>query len=181
MDFSKFRQKTKDVEAWLQKEFGNIRTGRASPSILDGVRVESYGSMLPLNQVANISVEDARNIRITPWETSLAKEIEKAIQHSDLGVGLSIDDRGVRVSFPDLTSERRQAIVKAAKQKLEDAKVTVRSHRDGAIKEIQAGEKTGGIGKDDVFRLKNEVQKIVDEANKKLEEMYGKKEREILN
>ncbi|HEY4511948.1 MAG TPA: ribosome recycling factor [Candidatus Paceibacterota bacterium] len=180
-DFSKFKAKTKEVEGWLQKEFASVRTGRAAPALLDAVKVESYGSKVPLNQVANISVDDARSIRVTPWDMSLSKDIEKAIMLADLGVSLAVDDKGVRVNFPDLTGERREALVKLSKGKLEEAKVTLRGHRDGALKDIQAQEKAGGVGKDDVFRFKTELQKITDDTNKKLEELYSKKEKEILN
>ena len=180
-DFLKFKQKIKENEEWLKKEFAGVRTGRANPSLLDGILVESYGSKVPINQVGNISVEDSRNIRISPWDMSVAKEIERAIGSVNLGVAVALDDKGVRVSFPELTAERRGQIVKIAKEKLEQAKVSIRIQRDAVIKDIQAKEKEGGLGKDDVLRFKNELQKNVDGANKALEELFAKKEKEILN
>ncbi len=180
-DFLKFKQKIKENEEWLKKEFAGVRTGRANPSLLDGILVESYGSKVPINQVGNISVEDSRNIRISPWDMSVAKEIERAIGSANLGVAVALDDKGVRVSFPELTAERRGQIVKIAKEKLEQAKVSIRIQRDAVIKDIQAKEKEGGLGKDDVLRFKNELQKNVDGANKALEELFAKKEKEIRN
>jgi len=178
-NFSEFKQKAKDVEEWLRKELSTVRAGRANPSILDGVMVESYGAMTSINQLANIVGEDARSIRITPWDMSQAKSIEKAIFVANLGLSIMIDDKGVRVLFPELTSERRVALIKVAKQKHEDAKVTLRMEREKIWEEIQKKEKEGGVSEDEKFRLKNEMQKIVDETTKKLEETIEKKEKEI--
>ncbi|MCR4334205.1 MAG: ribosome recycling factor [Patescibacteria group bacterium] len=180
-DFSKFKQKIKEIEEWLKKEFSGIRTGRANPSLLDGIFVESYGSKTPINQVANVSVEDSRSIRITPWDSSMSKEIERAIGMANLGVAVALDDKGVRVSFPELTAERREQIVKIAKERLEQAKVSIRIQRDTVVRDIQMKEKEKDMGKDDALRFKNELQKNVDGANKMLEELFAKKEKEILN
>ena len=162
-----------------QKEFSTIRTGRATPSILDGVKVEAYGTDMPINQVANIGVEDARVLRITPWDMSQVKSIEKAIIISDLGLSVSVDDKGLRVNFPDLTSDRRVALVKIAKQKLEDARVTLRNEREKAIKDIDAQEKEKKISEDEKFRMKADLQKAIDDANRVLDELFAKKEKEI--
>lgn len=178
-NFTSFKQNIKDTEDWLKKEFTNIRTGRATPAILDSVRVEAYGGEMTITQVANVSVEDARMLRITPWDASLAKSIEKSIITSDLGLSVSVDDKGLRVVFPELTSERRVSMVKIAKQKLEDAKVTIRGEREKVIKDIDKQEKDGIISEDDKFRLKTELQKIIDDSNKVLEEILAKKEKEI--
>ena len=106
-DFKKLKENIKGVEEWLKKEYSGLRTGIASPSILDGVVVEVYGSRMPINQLANIGIEDARVIRITPWDKSQAKAIEKAITLANLNVSVGIDDKGVRIFFPELTGERR--------------------------------------------------------------------------
>jgi ribosome recycling factor len=143
------------------------------------VRVEAYGSEMALNQVASISIEDSRMIRIAPWDMSQAKAIEKAIMLADLGLSLGIDDKGIRVTFPELTSERREMLIKLAKQKLEDARIALRSEREKTIKDIEKKEKEGDVSEDDKFRLKTELQKIIDEASQVLETMFGKKEREI--
>ncbi len=178
-NFSPFKTATKDTEEWLKKEYSGIRTGRATPAILDVVSVEAYGSMMPVNQVANISVEDARMIRISPWDASQAKAIEKAIMLADLGLSVTVDDKGVRVVFPDLTSDRRLSLVKIAKQKLEEAKITMRGEREKVLKDLDKQEKEGGVSKDDVFRYKTDLQKLVDESSRALEELFEKKEKEI--
>ena len=114
-DFSILKAKISDIEEWLKKEFFSIRTGRATPSILDSIRVDSYGAKLPIVQVASVGVEDNRTLRIVPYDASVGKEIEKAIVASSLGLSVSSDDRGVRVSFTELTSENRNAVVKVVK------------------------------------------------------------------
>jgi ribosome recycling factor len=180
-DFNPFKKTLAVTEEWLKKELQQIRTGQASPAILDGVRVDSYGTLLGLKEVASIMIEGARSLRIAPWDASQSKEIEKAITAANLGVSISVDDQGVRVTFPELTSDRRTQIAKLAKDKLEESKKQVRHARDGIIKDLQGKEKEGGYGKDEIFRLKNETQKVVDDMNKKLDEMYAKKEKEILS
>lgn len=180
-DFTKFKGKIKESQDWLTKEFTNIRTGRASSAILDSVRVESYGDMMSLQQVAQVVPEDAQSIRIAPWDKNLTKEIEKAVLAANLGVSVTVDDKGVRVIFPSLTSERREQIMKTAKDKLEEAKKRVRVVRDDLMKEFQTLEKAGGVGKDDVFRYKADAQKLIDAMNKTLDEAYGRKEKEILS
>ena len=179
-DFSKFKKQVVSSEEWLKKEFSSLRTGVASPSLLDSVKVESYGAPVPLSQVGSVTTEGPRTLRITAWDASQIKEIEKAIIIASLGVSVIVDDKGLRVNVPDLTSERRTAIVKMAKEKLEEAKRTLRSDRDVVMKDLQTKEKDGDLGKDDAFRIKNEAQKIVDDCNKKLEEAYVKKEKEIM-
>jgi ribosome recycling factor len=178
-DFKSLKEKTKGVEEWLKKEYMGIRTGVASPALLDSVQVESYGTRMALNQVANISIEDARVIRIAPWDKSQAKAIEKAVTDANLGVSVGADDKGVRVFFPELTSERRVLLVKTAKTKLEDARKNLRGLRDEVWNEIQEKEKKGGMGEDDKFRFKDEMQKIIDESTKVLEVILEKKEKEI--
>ncbi len=176
-----FKKQLASAEEWLKKEFQQIRTGQASPSILDGVRAESYGTPVPLKDIASIMLEGARTLRVSPWDKSQVKDIEKAITAANLGLSVVVDDQGLRVIFPELTSDRRADVVKIAKEKVEDAKKQVRRDRDVVVKELQAQEKAGGTGKDEIFRLKGEVQKFVDEANKKFDEMMVRKEKEILN
>src|SRR4051812_48333200 len=128
-DFSKLKASIKEGEEHLARELSGVRTGRATPTLLDGVKAEAYGARTPLAQVANISVEDARTLRIIPWDKELAKPIEKAIVEADLGVGTSVDEQGLRVTFPELTSERRTQLTKLAGEKAEAARVSLRSHR----------------------------------------------------
>lgn len=179
-DFSTFKKQLAQIEEWQKKEFQQMRTGQVSPAILDGVRVEVFGAPMSIREIGSVTIEGARTIRVSPWDKSQVKEIEKAISVANLGVSVSVDDQGLRINFPELTSERRELIVKLAKDKLEEARRQIRQHRDPVIKDLQAKEKEGGMGKDEIFRLKNETQKIVDEVNKKLEEVYLKKEKEIL-
>ncbi len=178
-DFKKLKENIKGVEEWLKKEYSGLRTGVASPSILDGVAVEVYGSRMPINQLANIGIEDARVIRITPWDKTQSKAIEKAITLANLNVSVGIDDKGVRIFFPELTGERRTLLIKTAKTKLEDAKVNIRGFRDEVLKDIEDKKKNGEMPEDDMFRNKAEMQKIVDEGNMAMESLLDKKEKEI--
>ena len=180
-DINKFKKQLNGAEEWLKKEFQQIRTGQASPTVLDGVRVEIYGAPMAIKEVAAVTIEGARTIRIAPWDKSQIKEIEKAIAVANLGLSVVADGDGLRVNFPQMTAENRAQIAKAAKDKLEEARKQVRRDRDAFVKELQAKEKDGGLGKDDIFRLKNEAQKVVDDENKKLEESYAKKEKDILS
>lgn len=179
-DFNKLKKELAGTEAWLQKELGAVRTNRANPSILDSVRVEAYGSDMAISGVASMTNEDPRTIRITPWDHALVKAIEKSITVANLGVSVSVDDKGIRVTFPELTSERRKEIVKTAKEKLEQAKIQVRKNRDGVNSDIDKQEKEGGMSEDDKFRFKADGQKLIDESTKKLDAMFEKKEKEIL-
>lgn len=180
-NFTKLKADLAATESWLQKELGQIRTGRANPSVLDSVLVDAYGSAMPLNQVASVTSEGPRTIRIAPWDLPLVKSIEKSIVAANLGLSVAVDEKGVRVSFPELTGERRKEIVKSAKEKLEQGKIQVRKHRDAVVSDIDKKEKEGGMGKDDAFRAKADMQKLVDDANKKLADMMDKKEKEILS
>jgi ribosome recycling factor len=178
-DFKKVDTKLKDAEEWLRKEYSGLRTGRATPAILDSVQVSAYGSMMPLKQVGNISVEDARSIRITAYDGSLLKDIERGITAANLGVGTAADGASVRVTFPELTGERRQELVKFAKQKLEEARTSVRLARDESWKEIQEREREGTLTEDDKFALKEDLQERVDKTNENLEKMFKAKETEM--
>lgn len=180
-NFQPFQKKISDISDWLKNEFSLIRTGRATPVILDGVSVESYGSRMSIRDVAGISVEDAKTLRIVPWDASQVRAIEKGIIDSNLGLSVSVDDKGLRVIFPELTSERRVSLVKVLKQKLEEARISLRGEREKAKNDIDAQEKKGGMGEDDKFRYYADLQKMVDEANKNLDTMAEKKEQEILN
>lgn len=178
-DFSPFEKKTAAAKEWLAKEFSGLRTGRAAPAILDSVSVMAYGSQMPLKQVANVGVEDPRTLRVTAYDTSIIKDIERAISAANLGLGVVADGAGLRVMFPELTADRREQLIKAAKQKLEDARTTIRVARDECWKDIQAKEEEGGMGEDEKFRLKDELQKRVDTANEDLEKALDRKEEEM--
>lgn len=179
-NFNAFKQGADGAVEWLRKEYSGLRTGRATAAILDSVLVDSYGSRMPITQLANVNLEGPQSIRIVPWDNAVAKSIESAIQQSNLGLSVSIDDKGLRVNFPSLTSERRVELTKVGKQKLEEARVRVRNEREKVHSDVDKQEKDGKMGKDDAFRAKQDLQKLVDEANKKLEDLYDKKEKEIL-
>lgn len=178
-DINAFKQRLEEVGKWLSSEFSSIRTGRATVSLLDDVMVESYGTRSPINQVASISIEDPKSIRILSWDKGLVKSIESAITKADLGVSVMTDMEGVRVKFPDLTSETREQLVKQANKKTEEAKISVRNERGDIVKALEKLEKEGGISEDDLKRKKDEVQKLVEETNKSLDEKLKAKEIEI--
>ena len=178
-DFTPLKSKIKETEEWLSRELAGVRTGRATPTLLDGVKPEAYGARTPLAQIASVSVEDARTLRIIPYDPSLTKVIEKAIIDADIGISPSTDDQGLRVSFPELTAERRTQLVKIAKDKAEQARTTLRSHRTDAMKMLEAAEEAGGMGEDEVSRHKAEIQKLIDASNESVGEILKKKETEI--
>ena len=179
-NFSNFKTGLKKVTEFLGKEYSQLNVGRASPLILDGITVESYGSFVSLNTVASISIEDPKTLRIAPWDKSLVKNIEKAIIAGNLGLSVATDDIGIRVIFPQLTTETRQNLVKVLKEKLEEARITVRKERENVWSDVQAQEKSGKLTEDERFRAKDELQKIIDEVNNSLEATFEKKEREVM-
>ena len=178
-DFSKLKTNIKETEEWLVRELSGGPTGRATPTLLDTIKPEAYGTRTPLRELGSVSTEDARTLRVIPWDKGLLKAIEKGITDADLGVGVSTDDQGLRVSFPELTSERRTQLSKIAGDRTEQAKVTLRSHRTDALKALEAAEEAGGMGEDEVKRLKGEIQKLIDEGNEALMKVFERKEEEI--
>lgn len=177
--FNTAKSKFKEIEEWLGREYMSLRSGQATPAILDNIHIDSYGQKTSLKHIASISIEDARTLRISPWDVSQLKQIEKAIITSDLGLSARPDDTSVRVSFPDLTTERRQGIIKVAKEKLEESRVSVRREREKVLKDVSSKEEDGEIGEDESKRLKVELQKIVDATNKTLDALLERKEIEI--
>ena len=178
-NFSHFHTKSKENEEWFTRELAGLRSGRATPAVLDGILVESYGSKMPIKHIATVSIEDARTLRIAPFDAGAGKDIEKAIVLANVGLSVSADEGGVRAHFPELTSERRTALIKVAKDKLEAARINIRKFRDDVIKEIDAKEKEGGMGEDEKFRLKKELDKMTEAENKKLHDAFDRKEKEI--
>ncbi|KAF0121936.1 MAG: ribosome recycling factor [bacterium] len=162
----------------LRREFSKVRTGRASLSLLDGIKVQYYGEVTPLNQVATLSVPEARLITIQPWDTKVIGEIEKAIQKSGLGLTPINDGKLIRISIPNLTEERRQELIKVVRRMTEDCKVSLRNTRretNNMLKEMKKE-----ISEDDLFKLQDEVQKITDKYVKKSDETLAAKEKEVL-
>lgn len=179
MDTAAFQTKLAGVVEWLSREYVGIRTGQAAPALLDSVRVEHYGSLMPLNQIGSVSIEDARTLRISTWDTGVIPAAERALKEADLGVSVVTDSNGLRVIFPELTSERRTQLLKLAKQKLEEARVSVRGVRDEMMKSLDRRQKDGELSEDDKFTAREQAQKQVEATNEKLDATYAQKEREM--
>ncbi len=180
-NFSSLKVRLREVEDWLGRELAGLRTGRATPLLLDNVQVESYGTRQPIKHLAAISIDDPRTLRVTPWDKTAIKNIETAIAAANLGVSTSPDSTGIRIVFPELTAERRQALLKVVKAKLEEAKISARKEREKVWSEIQDQERAGDLSEDDKFRGKEDLQKVVDEFQEKLLELVKKKEQELLS
>ena len=164
----------------FRKELGKVRTGRASFSLLDGVKVDYYGTPTPLQQVGTLSVPESRLITVTPWDTKMIGPIEKAIQGSGLGLNPSSDGKTVRIPIPPLTEERRRELAKMVRKMAEDARVAVRNVRREAIEKLKDREKKKEISEDLVKRGQERVQKETDAHVKKIDEILKSKEQEIL-
>lgn len=175
-----YEEKMEKTIAVMQEDFMQIRAGRANPHVLDKIKVDYYGSPTPLQQVGNISVPEARMILIQPWEKSLLKEIEKAINMSDIGINPTNDGTSIRLLFPELTEDRRKELAKDIKKKGETAKVAIRNIRRDAIDAIKKLEKAGDITEDDVKTGDNKIQKLTDKAIEKIESAVENKTKEIM-
>ena len=177
---SKARQQMdKSIEV-LQKDFSKVRTGRASVTLLDGVRVDYYGTPTPLNQLATLAIPEARQITIQPWDQSILKELEKAIQKADLGFTPNNDGKILRVNIPPLTEDRRKDLAKQVKKMAEAAKVAIRNHRRDINDELKTIKNDKKITEDAFFKAQDEVQKVTDEYIKKCDDLSAQKEKEIL-
>jgi ribosome recycling factor len=179
-DFSNFKKRAGEAVEHLSKELSAIQTGRASMALMDGVTINSYGARLAVSHVATIATEDARTIRIVPWDKANSKEIEKAINAANLGVSVSTDDGGLRVFFPELTTERRVAFTKITRDKIEEARIVIKGDREKTKNAIVAAEHAGEINEDEKTKVLEDLQKLVDEANKNLVLLGDKKERDLL-
>jgi ribosome recycling factor len=164
----------------LKREFSKVRTGRASISLLDGIKVDYYGTQTPLNQIATLSVPEPRLMTIQPWDATAIKEIEKAIMKSDLGLTPANDGKIIRVSIPPLTEQRRVELVKVVKKMAENCKVSIRNHRRDINEDLKQKKKDKGISEDEFFKGQKEVQDITDDYIKKCDELTQVKEKEIL-
>lgn len=169
----------KSIES-LKHDLKRVRTGRASLSLLDGIKADYYGTPTPLAQMASLQVPESRMIVIQPWDVSAIKEIEKAIQKSDLGLTPSNDGKMIRITIPPLTEQRRKELVKIVNKTCEEFKVAVRNIRRDANELIKGFKKDGEISEDDAFKAQDQIQKITDEYIKKVDEIYKEKEKEIL-
>jgi len=169
----------KAVDA-LKKELARVRTGRASLTLLDGIRADYYGTLTPLNQMASLAVPESRLITIQPWDTTAIKEIEKAILKSDLGLTPASDGKLIRIAIPPLTEERRKELVKVVHKACEDHKIGVRNVRRESNEMVKELKKEGDVAEDDAFKAQDEIQKITDSFIEQIDAVYKEKEQEIL-
>lgn len=176
----KARQRMDGAIEALRREYAGVRTGKASPALLDTVRVDAYGSHLPLNQVGTVSAPEPRMLMVQPWDKSLLKAIEKGLRESDLGLNPSNDGSIIRIPIPPLTEERRKEYVRLLHKLTEEARVAVRNVRRDANDEIKHRQKDEGLSEDDVRREQAEVQKLTDQYIARIEELMKHKEAEIM-
>jgi ribosome recycling factor len=164
----------------LENELKRIRTGRASASILDGIKIDYYGTTTPLNQTATIAIPESRLITIQPWDVTIIKDIEKAILKSDIGLTPTNDGKLIRISVPPLSEQRRKELVKLVHKSCEEHKVAIRNIRRDANELIKGFKKDGDISEDDAFKTQDRIQKVTDEYIAKVDEVFKAKEKEIL-
>jgi len=170
-----FKIELKKIEEWLSKEYSQVHTGRATPVVLDSITVESYGNYVAIKNLAGVTIEDPKTLRIIPWDKNSVKSIENAIRDADIGLSVLSDSNGIRVIFPMLTTESRVKLVKILKEKLEEARISVRKMRQEEIDSLD------DLSEDEKKRGKEDVQKCVDETNSNLEVIFNKKETDIMN
>jgi len=178
--YEPYETKMKKTISVLKEQFSAIRAGRANPALLDKITVDYYGTQTPINQLSNISVPEARIIIIQPWEAKLLKEIEKAIQKSDLGINPNNDGRIIRLTFPMLTEERRKDLIKQIKKLSEDAKVAVRAIRRDAVETFKKQKKSNDMTEDDLKDAEKEIQTITERYITEVDNVMADKEKEIL-
>lgn len=181
MELNEIEERMQKTISVFEENLSEIRAGRANPAILNKVSVEYYGVPTPINQVAGISVPEARTIVIQPWDASVLKEIEKAILASDIGLNPNNDGKVIRLSFPELTEERRKDLVKDIKKIAEDSKVAIRSIRRDGIDEAKSMQKESIITEDDLKKAEEQIQKLTDKKIAEIDSILDKKEKEIMS
>ena len=180
VDFKEYSRRMDKALEHLDEEFASVRAGRANAKVLDRITVEYYGSETPLNGVATISTPDARTLIIQPWDTKLLKDIQKAIQTSDLGINPQNDGRVIRLVFPQLTEERRKDLTKQVRKYAEAGKVAIRNIRRDAMESFKKKEKASEITEDDLKQAEKDLQKLTDDSSKKIDELLARKEKELM-
>ena len=181
MDYSEIKEKMEKTIENLVQRLSEVRAGRANPAILNKVKIDYYGTPTPINQVAGISVPEARMIMIQPWDVSILKEIERAILASEIGINPNNDGKVIRLVFPELTEERRKELVKEIKKYAEDAKVAIRNARRDGIDKAKAIQKDGEITEDELKVAETEIQKITDKNVEEVDKIIAAKETEIMS
>ena len=180
MELNHIEEKMNKTISVLQEDFSEVRAGRANPAILNKIRVDYYGTQTPINQIAGISVPEARLIVIQPWDISLLKEIEKEILKAEIGINPNNDGKVIRLAFPELNEERRKELVKEVKKMGEDAKVAIRSIRRDGIDEFKAMQKNSEITEDELKMAEDNIQKITDKNIDEIDKLTDGKEKEIM-
>ena len=181
MDYNEIELKMNKTISVLEENFSEIRAGRANPAILNKIKIDYYGVQTPINQVAGISVPEARLIVIQPWDASILKEIEKEILKSDIGINPNNDGKVIRLAFPELTEERRKDLVKDIKKMAEEAKVAVRSVRRDGIETAKAEQKEGNMTEDELKQAENDIQKLTDKSVEEIDQILANKEKEVMS
>lgn len=180
MEIQKTEDQMKKVIGRLQTEFSSLRTGRAHVSLLEGIKADYLGSVLAINQLANISAMDGRSLEIKPWDKEGLQAIEQAILKSDLGITPQNDGKTLRLTLPTLTTERRKELIRVVRKQAEDFRVAIRNIRREIVEEMKKQEKEKKISKDDLFKLEQNIQKLTDRYIKNVDELVALKEKEIL-
>lgn len=181
MEYNEIEERMNKTISVFEQNLSEIRAGRANPAILNKIKVDYYGVPTPINQVAGVSVPEARLIMIQPWDGSILKEIEKAILASDIGINPNNDGKVIRLSFPELTEERRKEIVKDIKKMAEESKVAIRAIRRDGIDEAKSMQKEGLITEDDLRNAEDNIQKITDKKIEEIDRILANKEKEIMS
>ena len=181
MDYSKIKEKMEKSISVYNEKLSEVRAGRANPAILNKVKIDYYGTPTPINQVAGVSVPEARLIVIQPWDMSILKEIEKAILASDIGINPNNDGKVIRLAFPELTEERRKDLVKDIKKMAEEAKIVIRTIRRDGIEEAKQEQKNGDMTEDELKQAENEIQKLTDKSVEEIDKILENKEKEVMS
>ena len=181
MEYTNLKEKMEKTISVYNEKLSEVRAGRANPAILNKVKIDYYGTPTPINQVAGISVPEARLIVIQPWDASVLKEIEKAILASDIGINPNNDGKVIRLAFPELNEERRKELAKDVRKMAEDAKVAVRSIRREGMDTAKQEQKDGEITEDELKQAENEIQKITDKSIEEIDKILETKEKEIMS
>lgn len=181
MDYTNIKEKMdKSINIYNEK-LSEVRAGRANPAILNKVKIDYYGTPTPINQVAGVSVPEARLIVIQPWDVSILKEIEKAILASDIGINPNNDGKVIRLAFPELTEERRKDLVKDIKKMAEEAKIVIRTIRRDGIEEAKKEQKEGNMTEDELKQAEDEIQKLTDKSVEEIDKILANKEKEVMS
>ena len=181
MDYGIVKEKMDKSIDNLKEKFSEVRAGRANPAILNKVKIDYYGTPTPINQVAGVSVPEARMIVIQPWDISILKEVEKAILASDIGINPNNDGKVIRLVFPELTEERRRELAKDLKKMAEESKIVVRNIRRDSIDSAKKSQKDGEMTEDELKTAENKIQELTDNATKEIDRLLENKENEILS